>query len=148
MTPAPSDLEAQEEAAKLRELAEKLNGWATDDMPLPSNLRYLLEQAVSALRSSAVRVEELQSHAEAAERRCQAYEQALADADQKIEALEDDKFQVRKDALRYRWLRAQHWNENLIAVVAEPKDAVRLGSYCPSDALLDAACDAALGKAK
>jgi uncharacterized SAM-binding protein YcdF (DUF218 family) len=51
-----------EETAKLRELAEKLNNWRTDPgIEWPQGVSNLLEQAVSALRSSAVRVEKLQS---------------------------------------------------------------------------------------
>lgn len=49
-----------------------------------------------------------------------------------------------KDAERYRWLRAQHWNDSLLAVVADPKDAVKLGHDCPSLDRLDAAIDAAM----
>lgn len=48
------------------------------------------------------------------------------------------------DAARYRWLRKQHWNDAAIAVVADPKKNVRLGTYCPSEELLDAAIDAAM----
>ena len=48
------------------------------------------------------------------------------------------------DAARYRWLRAQRWNESAIAVVVDPKQNVRLGAYCPSEELLDAAVDAAM----
>lgn len=48
------------------------------------------------------------------------------------------------DAARYRWLRDQHWSEAAVAVVSDPKQNVRLGAYCPSGDLLDAAIDAAL----
>lgn len=41
------------------------------------------------------------------------------------------------DARRYRWLRAQHWNDNTLCVVARPKEVVRLGATCPSGGLLD-----------
>lgn len=47
----------------------------------------------------------------------------------------------RADAERYRWLRAQHWSEAPVCVVARPKDAVRLGYYCPSLDRLDAIID-------
>jgi hypothetical protein len=50
-----------DETAKLRELAEKLEHYITWPMVLPLALRPHLEQAVSALRSSAERVEKLQS---------------------------------------------------------------------------------------
>lgn len=49
-----------------------------------------------------------------------------------------------KDAERYRWLRAQNWNDGLLAVVADPKDAVKLGHDCPSLARLDEQIDAAM----
>lgn len=32
-----------------------------------------------------------------------------------------------KDAARYRWLREQHWNKNVIGVVPDPKKALDLG---------------------
>ena len=49
-----------------------------------------------------------------------------------------------KDAERYRWLRAQHWDTGLLAVVADPKDAIKLGYDCPSLARLDEQIDAAM----
>ncbi len=48
------------------------------------------------------------------------------------------------DAKRYRWLRAQNWNDGLLAVVADPKDALKLGYDCPSMARLDEQIDAAM----
>jgi hypothetical protein len=51
---------------------------------------------------------------------------------------------LRKDAERYRWLRAQHWNTGQLCVVAEPKDAVKLGHCCPSGEHLDIAVDDAM----
>lgn len=50
----------------------------------------------------------------------------------------------RKDGERYRWLRSQHWNDSAICCVANPKDSVKLGAYCPSEELLDEAIDAAI----
>lgn len=47
------------------------------------------------------------------------------------------------NAERYVWLRAQHWDTSALAVVSDPKRNVRLGTYCPSEELLDAAIDAA-----
>jgi hypothetical protein len=41
------------------------------------------------------------------------------------------------DAARYRWLRAQHWSDNTLAVLAIPKEAVKLGSDAPSGERLD-----------
>ncbi len=49
-----------------------------------------------------------------------------------------------KDAERYRWLRAQNWNDSLLAVVAYPRDAIKLGHDCPSLARLDEQIDAAM----
>lgn len=49
-----------------------------------------------------------------------------------------------EDARRYRWLRRQHWDDSALCVVTEPKQNVRLGTYCPSEDLLDAAIDAAM----
>ena len=51
-----------------------------------------------------------------------------------------------KDAERYRWLREQHWSTDTIAVVLNPKQAVKLGYVCPYDSLLDETIDAAIAK--
>ncbi len=51
---------------------------------------------------------------------------------------------LRKDAERYRWLRAQHWDTAQLCVVCEPKDAVKLGRTCPSGEYLDIAVDDAM----
>lgn len=48
---------------------------------------------------------------------------------------------MRLDAARYRWLRAQNWNDGELAVVANPKQAVKLGHDCPSMDRLDSAID-------
>jgi hypothetical protein len=48
-----------------------------------------------------------------------------------------------EDAERYRWLRQQYWNNAPLCVVAQPKQAVKLGHDCPSLDRLDAAIDAA-----
>jgi hypothetical protein len=52
-----------------------------------------------------------------------------------------DEAAIQIDATRYRWLRAQHWNENTLCPVVRPKENVRLGSSCPSGVLLDVAID-------
>ncbi len=52
--------------------------------------------------------------------------------------------QDERDAVRYRWLRAQNWNDGLLAVVADPKAAVKLGQDCPSLDRLDEQIDAAM----
>ena len=48
---------------------------------------------------------------------------------------------LRKNAERYGWLRAQHWNDGLMCVVEDPKKAVKLG---PSLDRLDEQIDAAM----
>lgn len=57
-----------------------------------------------------------------------------------LEALE----RVLKSAERYQWLRTQNWDTGLLAVVADPKAAVKLGRDCPSLDRLDEAIDAAI----
>ena len=52
---------------------------------------------------------------------------------------------LRRDAERYQWLRAQHWNEATLCVVTHPKRAIKPGYDCPSLERLDAAIDAAKG---
>ncbi len=67
-------------------------------------------------------------------------EQLLADN----QALRQQGEDLRIDAARYRWLRAQHWNSSAICVVTEPTRYVRLGAFCPSERQLDNAIDSAL----
>ena len=50
---------------------------------------------------------------------------------------------IRADAARYRWLRSQSWSSTL-CVVANPKDAVRIGQDCPSHDRLDEMIDDAM----
>lgn len=45
------------------------------------------------------------------------------------------------DAARYRWLRNQHWNESVLAVVLNPKESVKLGRDLPSLERLDKMTD-------
>ncbi|MNG27034.1 hypothetical protein D3C84_1121000 [compost metagenome] len=49
---------------------------------------------------------------------------------------------LRKDAERYRALRALHWFDGPFAVVRDPKTQVKPGTYCPSGTNLDDALDA------
>ena len=49
-----------------------------------------------------------------------------------------------KNSERYCWLRAQNWDTGLLAVVADPKSAIKLGYDAPSLARLDEAIDAAM----
>lgn len=50
------------------------------------------------------------------------------------------------DAARYRWLRHEHWSNNIMAVVLKPKDAVKLGYECPSGGMLNVRIDEAMKK--
>lgn len=59
--------------------------------------------------------------------------------------LKHDEKESAKDAARYRWLREQHWSGGVIAVVLEPKIAVRLGEVCPSGVELDRIIDDKMG---
>lgn len=47
------------------------------------------------------------------------------------------------DAARYRKLRAMNWHDSPLCVVANPRQAVKLGYDCPSMDRLDDAIDAA-----
>jgi len=55
---------------------------------------------------------------------------------------DDDKL----DALRYRWLRDQHWSDGIVTVVNNPKNNVMIGTQCYSGGLLDAFIDERLQK--
>ena len=55
---------------------------------------------------------------------------------------DDDK----RDAQRYRWLREQYWNGNVIAVVERPRDTVKIGTQTYSGVNLDALIDKELQK--
>ena len=60
-----------------------------------------------------------------------------AEAASELEALQ-------ADAERYRWLRTQDWFSGPLAVVAEPKKAIKLGHDSPSRERLDQFIDAAM----
>jgi hypothetical protein len=49
------------------------------------------------------------------------------------------------DAARYRWLRQQHWSDGPLCVVLRPREAVKLGYFCPSLEYLDDLIDAEMG---
>ena len=59
----------------------------------------------------------------------------------RIAELERQLEEARKDAERYRWIRKQHWSENILGVVVRPKDQTKLGSMLPSMELLDDTID-------
>jgi hypothetical protein len=64
----------------------------------------------------------------------------LHDATAKLAAVEAE----RKDAERYRWLRAQNWDTGPLVVVRDPQHAIKLGHDAPSLFRLDEAIDAAM----
>lgn len=55
---------------------------------------------------------------------------------------------LQQDAERYRWLRLQDWDTCPLAVVANPKDALKLGHDTPSRERLDAMIDAPLAEVR
>lgn len=55
----------------------------------------------------------------------------------KCAALETQCAELKEHADMYRYLRAQHWSDGDIAVVLQPKEAVKLGRTCPSGEKLD-----------
>lgn len=62
--------------------------------------------------------------------------------DCRSQASDDDK----RDAQRYRWLREQHWSDNVVGIVRHPGEVLKLGTVCYSDASLDRLIDEALAK--
>ena len=60
------------------------------------------------------------------------------------EALQAECEKLRKDAERYRALRAMRWHSSPLAVARNPKVAIRPGHDCPSGDRLDNAIDAAM----
>lgn len=60
------------------------------------------------------------------------------------ERAKHDKESLDLDAVRYRWLREQNWNESSLSVVCNPIEAVKLGHDCPSGQRLDDIIDAAM----
>lgn len=52
-----------------------------------------------------------------------------------------DEETMRLYALRYEWLRAQHWSESELAVVVNPKQAIKLGHQAPFGKMLDTMID-------
>lgn len=53
--------------------------------------------------------------------------------------------EYKKDALRYRFLRKQYWHTSKLAVVCNPKDAVKLGHDLPVCQRLDEMIDKIMG---
>jgi hypothetical protein len=63
--------------------------------------------------------------------------------DETVKALEAEVKTLRVDAERYRKLRLLNWHDSALCVVSNPRETVRLGTYCPSQEQLDEAIDAA-----
>lgn len=78
----------------------------------------------------------------------EALQKSYAEAWEKARALQSECDEFARDAERYRWLRAQHWDSSAICCVVDPKLCTKLGSYCPSLELLDQAVDAGLKLSK
>lgn len=51
---------------------------------------------------------------------------------------------IHRDATRYRWLRAQHWDSGPLAVVRHPRQAIKLGHEAPNLEVLDKYIDEAM----
>lgn len=65
---------------------------------------------------------------------------------EEIRKLEAEIEALRADAERYRWLRCRNWSDDAMCIVTNPRETVRLGTFCPSNEQLDAAIDAARKK--
>lgn len=63
--------------------------------------------------------------------------------ERQIEQAEARVAELEPDAMRYRFLRSQHWSDGALCVVKDPKRFVRLGAYCPSGEYLDSVIDEA-----
>lgn len=125
-----------ESASKAREMRPEYRSASLDDV----------EHAVN---------EQMRLRAELAEANAELSEQArLLGISGSVEArllarvaeLEREVAEAKRDADRYRWLRAQQWDTSPLAVVVDPKRAVKLGHDLPSLDRLDAAIDDAMRK--
>ena len=56
-------------------------------------------------------------------------------------ALLAERAELKRDAERYRWLRAQDWYDSPLCVLSNPKHSVKLGSDYPSRERLDQKID-------
>lgn len=65
----------------------------------------------------------------------------IADLKKALECAQVRVASLEKNASRYEWLRAQHWNDGKLCVVIDPKVNVKLGLSCPSLGLLDEMLD-------
>ncbi len=74
------------------------------------------------------------------------YQMHKATETREMRYLKTENEALRKDAGRYRWLRGQNWSQSEMAVVCQPKKAVKLGFDCPSEGRLDSAIDSAMSE--
>lgn len=70
-------------------------------------------------------------------------EEWLDDERQQLKQAEARVAELEPDAMRYRFLRSQHWSDGALCVVKDPKRFVKLGAYCPSGEYLDSVIDEA-----
>ena len=96
----------------------------------------------------AQRMTELAQAANAAQDQAHRSRMDLVDQVERCDQLKAENEALRKDAERYRWLRAQHWDSSAICCVVDPKLCTKLGAYCPSLELLDQAVDAGIAMSK
>ena len=74
------------------------------------------------------------------------YQMHKATETREMRYLKTENEALRKDAERYRWLRGQNWSQSEMAVVCQPKKAVKLGFDCSSEGRLDSAIDSAMSE--
>lgn len=101
----------------------------TDPAVLADKLHEYIEQLVDGKLGECVKEVHLEENVEAI-------------LDRRSQASDDDK----RDAQRYRWLREQYWDGNVIAVVERPRDTVKIGTQTYSGVNLDALIDKELQK--
>lgn len=73
-------------------------------------------------------------------------EKTAARSKAKLEELLAEIKRLEKNSARYELLRSLHWSDGALAVVVNPKEAVKLGHVCPSGPQLDAAIDELMNK--
>lgn len=72
----------------------------------------------------------------------------LAERDPRTRAVEARQSEQDKEyAQLYRWLRSRNWDDSKLFVVSGRNSSVKLGTYCPSGDLLDAAIREAMADA-
>lgn len=101
--------------------------WVLQEFHAPGVLAPYMRDASETLRTQAAEIESLRAERDALKR--EAHENK-----QRARAFE-------RNDKRYRWLRAQQWQENKLCVVLRPIDNIVLGTFIPSLKLLDDAID-------